>query len=70
MDDKSTIKVSGGLGFSGILTLILVVAKLIGYFPYSWWWVFAPIIITWGLAIVLVIFVVIAAIVASKFLDD
>ncbi len=26
-----------------ILTIIMVVAKLMDIFPYSWWWVFAPI---------------------------
>lgn len=28
--------------FLAILSLIFVVAKIVGYFPYSWWIVFLP----------------------------
>ena len=27
------------------LTIILVCAKILGQFDYSWWWVFSPILI-------------------------
>lgn len=30
------------LDFFEVLTIIFVIAKLTGYFDYSWWWVFAP----------------------------
>lgn len=33
---------SGGIGFSGLLTLLFVGLKLTGYINWSWWWVFAP----------------------------
>jgi hypothetical protein len=26
------------------VTIILLVSKLLGYFPHSWYWVFAPIL--------------------------
>jgi len=32
------------LKFTSWLTLIFVVAKIMGYIDWSWWWVFAP---TW-----------------------
>lgn len=33
-------------GFLGsVLTIIFVLAKILGYIDWSWWWVFAP---TWG----------------------
>lgn len=32
-------------GFKEILTLIFVIAKLTGYFPYSWAWVFSPMLL-------------------------
>lgn len=40
--------------FTSILTLILVIAKLAGYFHHSWWLVFAPVLFSTavGLAIV------------------
>jgi len=31
-----------GIGFCGILTIIFVVLKALGYITWSWWWVFAP----------------------------
>lgn len=33
------------MGFGALLTLIFVVAKLLGYFAYSWLIVFLPVII-------------------------
>ena len=42
---------SGGIGFSGLLTVLFIGLKLTGYVSWSWWWVLAPI---WApLAIVL-----------------
>ena len=32
----------GGIGIFGLLTLIFVVLKLIGYITWSWWWVVSP----------------------------
>lgn len=56
-DNKTTIQVGGG--FCNILFFILLVLKLTGNFPYSWWLVTAPL---WGpLALVLgieIIFVI------------
>lgn len=34
------------LGFSSLLTLVFVVAKLMGLVAWSWWVVFAPVIIS------------------------
>ncbi len=39
--------------FPAILTLIFVIAKMLGYITWSWWIVFAPMWV--GLAIALVI---------------
>jgi len=41
MADKSTVS-SGGIGFSGLLTIVFIVLKLTGYITWSWWWVLAP----------------------------
>lgn len=41
MANKSTVS-SGGIGFSGLLTIAFIVLKLTGYITWSWWWVLAP----------------------------
>ena len=40
-----------GIGFTGLLTVIFVIFKLTGNLAWSWWWVFAPIWISWAIAI-------------------
>lgn len=34
---------SGGIGFTGLLTIVFIVLKLTGYIDWSWWWVVSPI---------------------------
>lgn len=52
MSDKSSSS-SSGIGFTGLLTIVFIVLKLIGKISWSWWWVLAP---TWvPLAILLAI---------------
>ena len=38
-----------GLGLSSILTIIFVLAKIFGKITWSWWWVFSPLLISWGI---------------------
>ena len=44
-----------GLGFLSILTLIFVVAKIMGYLSWSWWVVFLPMLIPVALIIVAIV---------------
>ncbi len=44
-----------------IAAIIMGIAKLIGLFPYSWWVVFAPLIIAFGLSLGILLFVLIVA---------
>lgn len=46
----------GGMSFGGVLALIFVVLKLCKVITWSWWWVLSPIWISWGLALVLILF--------------
>jgi hypothetical protein len=46
---------SGGVGFTGLLTIAFVVLKLTGYISWSWWWVLSPIWISIGLLALIVI---------------
>ncbi len=51
---------SGGVGFFGLMFLILMTLKLTNYIDWSWWWVTAPL---WGgfalifLIVLIVVFV-------------
>ena len=45
---------SKGMGLDVILTIVFVVLKLCEVITWSWWWVFSPIWISWGIAIVLI----------------
>lgn len=42
MADKTTSS-SSGIGFTGLLTIVFIVLKLIGKIDWSWWWVLSPI---------------------------
>ena len=48
---------SGGIGFFGLMFLILMTLKLTNYIDWSWWWVTAPL---WGgFAIILLIILIV-----------
>lgn len=42
MSDKKSSSTSGGIGFSGLLTIAFIVLKLTGVIDWSWWWVLSP----------------------------
>lgn len=48
-------KSSGGIGFTGLLTITFIVLKLCGIIKWSWFWVLSPIWIY--LFIILILFV-------------
>lgn len=43
---------SGGIGFTGLLTVLFVGLKLTHYIDWSWWWVLSPLWISTSLALV------------------
>ena len=45
----------GGIGFTGLLTIVFIVLKLTKVIAWSWLWVLSPLWIGWGLIIVLLI---------------
>lgn len=53
-------KASGGIGFFGVLQLILITLKLCKVITWSWWLVLLPIWI--GLTAILIVIIVIATI--------
>lgn len=50
--------VSGGIGFSSLLTIVFIVLKLCGVINWSWIWVFSPIWISAALCVAIFVFIV------------
>jgi hypothetical protein len=40
---SSSSSSSGGIGFTGLLTILFIGLKLTGFITWSWWWVLSPI---------------------------
>jgi hypothetical protein len=53
---------SGGIGFSGLLTIAFIVLKLCHVIAWSWWWVLSPLWIVTGIVVSLLAIAVIVAI--------
>jgi hypothetical protein len=55
MSDRSSSS-SGGIGFTGLLTIVFIVLKLTHTIGWSWWWVLSP---AWiGAALVVLVLLV------------
>ena len=44
----------GGIGFTGLLTIVFIILKLTDVIDWSWWWVLSPIWISLIIAAVIV----------------
>jgi hypothetical protein len=53
---SSSSSSSGGIGFTGALTILFIALKLTGYISWSWLWVLSPI---WISALIVIGFLVI-----------
>lgn len=60
MDNHNSQR-SGGVSFLGLLTLIFITLKLMGYISWSWWWVLSPLLLSLGLAVMIIVLIVIVA---------
>ena len=63
---KSSSSNSGGIGFTGLLTVLFVALKLTDVIDWSWWWVLSPLWIGLALIILILAVVVVVAIVVKK----
>ena len=63
---SATASSSGGVGFLGLLTLVLVVLKATGYISISWWLVFLPVIIGMGFVILLLLLMLVLAVLSVR----
>ena len=57
---------SKGMGLDVILTIVFIVLKLCEVITWSWWWVFSPIWISWGIVILVITLVAIFCPVAFR----
>ena len=55
-NNKTTV--SGGIGFSGLLTIVFIVLKLCGVINWSWIWVLAPMWVSVALCVAIIIFII------------
>lgn len=51
---------TGGIGFTGLLTIVFIVLKLCGVIDWSWIWVLSPI---WIVTVLIIVIVFIALVV-------
>lgn len=65
---KNTINIggSGGIGLGSLLTIIFLVLKLCGVIAWEWIYVFLPIIISFGLYLLILIVTIVIACVGYK----
>ena len=56
MRNENKTTVNGGIGFTGLLTIVFITLKLLGIIKWSWVWVLSPI---WIMTILVVIYIVI-----------
>ena len=54
MENNKTTR-SGGIGFTGLLTIVFIVLKLCKVISWSWLWVLSPIWICAALVLVLLV---------------
>lgn len=64
MSNKS-VNVQIGPGFTGLLTIVLVIAKLTGHLSWGWLWVLSPIWIILCVWLAIVVGVLLVAAIAA-----
>jgi hypothetical protein len=57
---------ANGIGFFGLLTIVLIALKLTGLISISWWWVFSPLIIGFSLWLAIVAIILLLVYIAHK----
>jgi len=62
---ESNTAASGGIGFTGLLTIVFITLKLLDKIDWSWWWVLSPIWLTLILVLAILIICVVIAIIVE-----
>lgn len=69
MSDRSSNS-RGGIGFIGLLALLLIALKLLGIIDWSWIWVLSPIWLSTGCCIIPAIVLIFGIAILKVWLDD
>lgn len=69
MSSTKNIPTTGGISFSGALTVLFIGLKLTHYIDWSWWWVLSPLWISAGITLIVVIICLIVALLFGIFND-
>ena len=51
---------SGGISFTGLLTIVFIILKLCSIITWSWWWVLSPLwisMILWAILVIIILLV-------------
>lgn len=65
MSESKSVSVHVGPGFTGLLTIVFVVAKITGYLSWPWLWCFAPLWIGVAVWLTIVVGVLPVAVIAA-----
>ena len=57
----ATVASTGGVGFFGLLTIVFIALKLMGYIAWSWLWVLSPLWLPFIIGLVVAIIILIVA---------
>lgn len=60
---ENNVTVNGGVGFTGLLTIIFITLKLLGVITWSWWLVLSPILVNVAMVLLILVGLVVAAVV-------
>lgn len=63
---EASASASGGIGFTGLLTVAFVVLKLTHVIDWSWWWVLSPIWISTSLGVTILAVVLVVLLVTMR----
>ena len=66
-NNSNTTTVFGGIGFSGLLTIVFIVLKLGGVIDWSWIWVLAPMWVSVALCVAIILIVAIIGFIMMMF---
>ena len=57
-ENKSTASAKGGIGFTGLLTIVFIVLKLCHVISWSWLWVLSPLWISFAFWMIVIVCIV------------
>lgn len=64
--NNNSSAVSGGIGFTGLLTVAFIVLKLCNVITWSWFWVLSPLIFSVGLVLLILLVIALLVIIEGQ----